>query len=119
MTIELEIGTILEDYIQEVEEEVEKASKGVSSAMVNKLKKNSPTGKGMEHYKDGWKKKKVGKRGYVVFNEKKPGLTHLLNNGHLIANAHGEYERYEGDDHITKAADWATEEFEKRVKKAL
>ena len=119
MTIEHEIGMIIDEYIEGIEEEVEKASKGVSSAMVNKLKKNSPTGKGMEHYKDGWKKKKVGKRGYVVFNDKKPGLTHLLNNGHLIANAHGEYERYEGDDHITKAADWATEEFEKRVKKAL
>lgn len=119
MTIEVDVSRLLEEYVKDVEEEVEKASSGVASALVNKLKKHSPTGRGMKHYKDGWKKKKVGKRGAVVYNANKPGLTHLLNNGHVVKNQYGDYDRKEGDNHITEQSEWAGEEFVKRVTKAL
>lgn len=117
--ISLQINNLLENYVDEVEKQVAKASTGVASATVNKLKKHSPVGRGMKHYRDGWKKQKVGKTGYRIYNANKPGLTHLLNDGHVIRNQSGEYGRVDGDKHITTQADWASEEFIKRVEKAL
>ena len=61
-------------------------------------------------YKRGWtirtKRLKYGFDG-VIYNKDKPGLTHLLNNGHQKANQYGSYGRKEGDNHITKARDLA------------
>lgn len=61
-------------------------------------------------YKKGWtvrtKRLKFGFDG-VIYNKDKPGLTHLLNNGHQVANQYGSYWRKEGDNHITKARDIA------------
>ena len=116
LTIGMQVDQLLEDYCEEVEEIVDKAAKGTAAATVRFLKKHSPRGKGKKHYADGWRSKRLGKRQYVVHNATKPGLTHLLNNGHAKAGGSG---RVEGDGHITKADEWAAEEFMKRVEKAL
>ena len=117
--IELEVNAILTEYTRDVEKEVQKAANGVATATVNKLRKHSPTGKSRKHYKNGWKKKKSDKLGVVVYNEAKPGLTHLLNDGHIIRNANGEYGRKAGDKHIDTQAEWAEAEFVKRVEKSI
>ena len=116
MEISIEINRLMNEYVREVEEEVDKAARGTASAAASRLKKYSPRGKGKEHYADGWRSRKLGKRQYTVYNGLKPGLTHLLNNGHAKAGGAG---RVEGDGHITETADWAAEEFEERVKKSI
>ena len=115
-SISLEVDKLLDDYCEEVEAEVDKIARGVASATANKLKKHSPRGKGMRHYADGWRNKRIEKRHYVVHNTTKPSLTHLLNNGHEKAGGTG---TVEGDGHINKADEWAAEEFVRRVEKVL
>ena len=116
MTIGLQIDQILDTYVKEVDLTVIQAEKEVASKTVSKLKKDSPRGKGKKHYADGWRQKKDGEKGRVVYNAAKPGLTHLLNNGHATAGGTG---RVQGDDHITDANDWASEEFVSMVEEKL
>lgn len=115
-SITIQVDRLLEDYCKDVEEAVEKAARGVAAASVNKLKKHSPRGHGKRHYADGWRKKRVSKRQYVVYNETKPGLTHLLNDGHAKSNGAG---RVAGDGHIDDVGKWAAEEFVRRTEKEL
>lgn len=114
--ISLEIDKLLDDYCKEVEETVLKVAAGVSKATANKLRKHSPRGKSTKHYAEGWKAKRVAKKGFVVYNATKPGLTHLLNNDHGTSDGTG---TVKGDGHIDEADAWATEEFLKRVKREL
>lgn len=106
------VEVLLSRALTEVsKEEDEILFKCISKAM-RKAKRdvinNSPTLSG--EYKRGWtirtKRLKYGFDG-VIYNKDKPGLTHLLNNGHQKANQYGTYGRKEGDNHITKARDLA------------
>lgn len=63
-------------------------------------------------YKKGWTTRTLRlKTGFdgVIYNKTYPGLTHLLNNGHIKANQYGTYGRENGDNHITKARNLADE----------
>ena len=115
LSISLQVDDLLDEYSRELEEEVEKIAAGVAKAAANKLRKHSPRGKGGKHYADGWRWKRVSKKNFVVYNETKPGLTHLLNNGHAKING-GEVK---GDGHINDVDEWAAEEFVNRVKKKI
>ena len=110
--IQVQISEILDDYCEEVQAAADKAAEGTAKKTVAKLKKESPRGKSAKHYADGWRSKKDGKHGRIVYNATKPGLTHLLNNGHAKADGTG---YVKGDDHITKASEFAQEDFERRV----
>ena len=78
----------LSDYRDEVNEGVRKAIKKQANEDVRELKATSPkkTGK----YAAGWAKKvvknNVSAYDVVVYNKEKPGLTHLLENGHAKVN---------------------------------
>ncbi|MBQ8933926.1 MAG: HK97 gp10 family phage protein [Lachnospiraceae bacterium] len=115
-TITIQMENLLDGYSKELETAADKVASGVASAAVNKLKKSSPRGKGKKHYADGWKKVRVRKGEYTVHNSTKPGLTHLLNNGHAKSNGSG---RTDGDNHIGEVADWAAEEFVRRMEKSV
>ncbi|KAK9680662.1 hypothetical protein QE152_g38943 [Popillia japonica] len=68
-------------------EEMGEAAEKVSKKGAKTLKATSPTGDGRRHYKDGWSVTSQGsftKPSFVVHNKKKPGLTHLLENGHAL-----------------------------------
>ena len=54
-------------------------------------------------YRKGFATKKISDNGYVTYNKTKPGLTHLLNNGHMVRNRNGTYGRYNGDNHMGRA----------------
>lgn len=106
------VEVLLSRALTEVsDEENEILFKCMSKAM-RKAKRdvinNSPILSG--EYKRGWtirtKRLKYGFDG-VIYNKDKPGLTHLLNNGHQKANQYGSYGRKEGDNHITKARNLA------------
>ena len=103
------------------EEEFEKNAKEVAKEGTKKLKSTSPKGRGSRkgHYADGWGvtyfRKGNGKFQFVVHNKKKPGLTHLLENGHAL-NIGG---RTRAIVHIKPVEEWCNEEFERRVEMRL
>lgn len=111
------VEVLLDRALTEVSKEEDEILFTCMSKAMRRAKKEvialSPEGQGKEHYKDGWtirtKRLKFGFEG-VIYNKLKPGLTHLLNNGHVISNQYGSTgRRKSGDNHITKAHDIAEE----------
>lgn len=84
-----------------------------------KLKQNSPRGKSEKHYADYWRIDKTYKGNerfsFKIHNKKKPGLTHLLENGHQLRQGG----RTKKHIHIKPVEEWCVEEFEKRVEEML
>lgn len=111
----------LKKFNDVTEEEFEKIAKAVAKEGTKKLKATSPKGRGSRkgHYADGWGvsyfRKGNGKFQFVVHNKKKPGLTHLLENGHAL-NIGG---RARAIVHIKPVEEWCNEEFERRVEMRL
>ena len=111
----------LKKFNDVTEEEFEKIAKAVAKEGTKKLKATSPRGRSSKkgHYADGWGvtylKKGNGKFQFVVHNKKKPGLTHLLENGHAL-NIGG---RARAIVHIKPVEEWCNEEFERRVEMRL
>lgn len=111
----------LKKFNDVTEEEFEKIAKAVAKEGTKKLKATSPRGRGSKkgHYADGWGatylKKGNGKFQFVVHNKKKPGLTHLLENGHAL-NIGG---KAGAIIHIKPVEEWCNEEFERRVEMRL
>lgn len=106
------VEVLLSRALTEVSKEEDEILFKCMSKAMRKAKRdvinNSPTLSG--EYKRGWtirtKRLKYGFDG-VIYNKDKPGLTHLLNNGHQKANQYGTYGRKEGDNHITKVRNLA------------
>lgn len=120
-----EINMALEEYVQEVRDAVNEAAKEAAELTARQLKANSPKrakGKGKGKYARGWKvKKKYDAHlvSYVVYNGSSPGLTHVLEHGHLIRNQYGSYGRVRAIPHIGPAADAGIQRFELAVKARL
>lgn len=115
-SLEIELGIILEEYSKLASETVEKAARTSARSAVNKLKNTSPRKTG--DYASGWASKKQG-HGYVVYNRKAPGLTRLLEKGHVTRNKYGTYERTPAHVHIAPVEKEAVEEFEQNIRKGL
>ena len=95
---------------------LETGSMSVAKETVQKLRNTSPKKTG--DYAKGWKvsKKKIkGSSVLVVHNATDYQLTHLLENGHVIKNAKGEYGRTRPIKHIEPVADWAEDELPRKV----
>lgn len=85
------IQRILKDYGEEAEAAVEEAAKDVAKNAKKELNKTSPRSSfSGKHYADSWsyrvKKSRVGSTHITVYNSGKPGLTHLLEYGHVTSN---------------------------------
>ena len=121
INLEEELGRILDEYMDDVEETASKVINQVAREAAQKLKDASPYDKknNGKHYRDGWKVKKGKKLDAVVYNATKPWLTHLLENGHVVRNQYGTYDPYEGKKHIAPVKEWAEEEVVKRIEEAL
>ena len=84
------IANILNEYKDFAEDEMMEIAKEIAEEGKNKLKTVSPRGVGSKkgHYADGWRvtveRKGNMKFSFVIHNSKKPGLTHLLENGHQM-----------------------------------
>lgn len=120
-----DIGKIVDEYRHEVVETTNEAQKVVAQECVQKLKNTSPRrAGGGKHYANGWKSSRKTEAGGIskttIYNKSKPQLTHLLEKGHIIKNAYGEYGRVEGIEHIAPvdeyAADKLPEEIERKLK---
>ena len=111
------IGEILDEYSEEVKEKTAEASKKAAAYTIRMLKATSPRKSG--DYAGGWKQKSYRGGLRLVYNDKKPQLTHLLNNGHTIRNGVGTYGYKPGDGHITKAEEQGNAKFVEEVKRQL
>lgn len=117
INLEEELGRILDEYMDDVEETASKVINQVAREAAQKLKDTSPkkTGK----YASGWKVKKGKKLDAVVYNATRPGLTHLLEESHPIRNQYGTWGRSTAQPHIAPVREWAEEEVVKRIEEAL
>lgn len=114
--LEIQLQTLLDQYDNDVQDVVDKAAKKVAMEGAKTLRSSSPRESG--EYAQGWHSRKTP-YGYRIHNTKKPMLTHLLENGHLIRNKWGTYGRTRPIKHIKPVEEWAKSEFEERVKKGI
>ena len=111
------VAVQMAELLDEVNKDVEKSAKTniqrVAKESVQKLKNTSPSKTG--EYASGWGTKKQGDADVVVYNRTAPGLTHLLENGHVIRNKKGTYGRAPAHKHIKPVEDWAIDELPRRI----
>lgn len=118
-----DVSELLKNYVGDATEIVEKSAKEAADICTNQLRNTSPSGKGRKgHYASGWavKEESSGRvASFTVYNKKKPQLTHLLENGHVIRNKKGTYGRARAIKHIEPAEEAAAQKFELRVRARL
>ncbi len=108
-----EIVLAVRTYTEEVGAAIEEAVKETARALAADLRETSPKKTG--EYAKGWTARKEGPGRYVVYNKKKPQLTHLLEHGHAKRGGG----RVEGRPHIKPAEDRHIPQFEKKVRQIL
>lgn len=118
--IDKEISEILDDYSDKAVRAIEHASKQAADSTVKHLRATAPRRKGK--YSRGFAVKKSGSgknTTYTVYNKSAPGLTHLLEYGHMVRNQHGTYGRASARPHWAAAERLGIEEFEREVRNKL
>lgn len=114
----VELGKVLDEYEKELDENVNIVMHAVAKEAAAKLKAESPKKTG--EYARGWKvKNDFDSKTYTVYNATKPGLTHLLENGHLGRNQYGTWGRVPGKKHIEPVEEWATAEALSRIEQRI
>ena len=122
-TIENQLMDILNDYKEELGVEVYETFKAVGKETAVELKDKSRQlfhHKSQRHYADGWTSKLSGKgmdTVVTIYNKLKPGLTHLLENGHMILINGINHGRSREFKHIEPAEKQATNELIERLSK--
>ena len=118
-----DISIILGDYADEVQEEIRKVVKEVAEEAKTKVSDNSPVNvrrtKKRGSYKKGWRVQVEEGINFVnakVHNKTDYQLTHLLENPHAKRNGEMWYPKKQ---HISPVNDWAQEEVEKKITKAV
>lgn len=120
-----EVTAMLEDYCAEAQEAIDAAAKEAAELTLKQVKANSPRkkkGKGSGTYARGWRIKKqelANLVSYVVYNGTSPGLTHVLEHGHIARNQYGSYGRVRAIPHIGPAAEAGIQRFELSVRARL
>ncbi len=115
------IMSAMEEYASDVESGMKEDLAAVAKESAKELRETSPVGAGSKkgHYQAGWTYKKdtdTGySAGYIVYNKKKPGLTHLLENGHAKKGGG----RVGPVVHIAPVEQEAAEELIERLKRRL
>ena len=123
-SVSVQMEKILADYSKSVALETDEVFEKVSNECVQKLKDTSPKrAKRGGKYARSWTVKRERKRGdidtFTVHNAKHYQLTHLLENGHVIRNAKGEYGRTRPIPHIAPVEEWAISETPIEIKRKL
>lgn len=117
-SISAQLDDVLDEYSKEVDEAVNITMHAVAKEAAAKLKATSPKKTGQ--YASGWKvKNDFDSKSYTVYNAKKPSLTHLLENGHLIRNQFGTWGRQAARPHIKPVEEWASAEVMRRISQRL
>ena len=99
--LQIQLFEILDQYREELHEDIIRITEDIGKKTVSELKSKSPKAPGGGEYARSWKKRKIGKSKIVIYNEKHYQLTHLLEKGHISANQYGTYsKRVEAIPHI-------------------
>jgi len=120
--IAIQMEKILDGASKEVRRAMSNAQDKVAKEAVQQLKDTSPR-KRPEFYK-GWAIKRErtgdGVPDVIVYNKTHPGLTHLLENGHVVINGKGRVGSASGIGFMKRVETWANaelpEEFERQLK---
>ena len=103
----------LKKYTKEVDEDIKDIILKEGNSAVSMLRQTSPKDTG--DYQKGWSIKKTresqSKVSYVIYNKNKPGLTHLLENGHAKINGG----RVEGIKHISPVENHLKNTLEEKI----
>lgn len=96
---------LLNEYEDEIYNDVEETAKDISSQALIAVKAASPKNTG--EYAAGWTKNTINNKraGYYcvrIRNRERYRLTHLLNFGHNFKSYGKVWGRYRGDNHITR-----------------
>ena len=118
----VQMREILDDYTKEVVRATNNAQDVVAKEAASKLRNTSPVRTGK--YAKSWKVKRErgpvrGINKVTVYNKDHYQLTHLLENGHVIRNAKGEYGRTSPKKHIEPVYDWTSEALLNEIERAL
>lgn len=95
-----DINYVLSRYSKNVITSVDDACKDAAKEAAKLLKSSSPNNS--SEYSKGWKTKKSNGH-WVVYQSKKPGLTHLLENGHDVVVNGKKVGRAPAHPHIAQA----------------
>ena len=117
ISFEEQIKAITEEIRDQVEENIESGLNKVKKKGAADLRAKSPKKYG--EYAKGWSGQSTGKRGIVIYNKTAPGLTHLLENGHVGKNQHGKWGRVAPVKHIEPVEKELIEVFEEELQKDL
>lgn len=115
------VATILDDYEESIIDTVQSVTEDLAKEGLRKVKAASPvSGKSPKRsaYKSGWRKKVQTNRigaSAIIYNEKYPGLVHLLEKGHALRNGG----RTAANPHVAPVQEWMNDELRKRVKEAI
>ncbi len=116
------VENILTGYADELKAGVKQDAQAVAKQCVSQLKSTSPVGSGSKkgHYNAGWtstiETETNDSINVVVHNSKKPGLAHLLENGHTLVYFGKRTGKYvAARPHIAPVETYAIEEFQRRV----
>lgn len=116
---------IFEEVGEKVERVAESEMNAIAKETAQRIKTEARIKKGLHdtgEYASGWAvRKRGGKKipGFTVYNRTKPGLTMLLEFGHVIRNAQGDYGRVMGIPHIQPAEKWAEQMILRRLNQKL
>lgn len=120
-SVAIQMAEILDSYSTDVRRAASNAQDKIAKEAVQKLRNTSPKKTG--DYAKGWAvKREKGRNGIpvvTVHNKTDYQLTHLLENGHVIRNAKGEYGRYNGVKHIAPVEEWAQSELPAEIEREL
>lgn len=115
-SLELQLSRIVQQESLKAHRAAEAAAKEAAELTAKTLTATSPKkAKRGGKYARGWKVKKQARGtlvSYVVYNGRYPGLTHLLENGHVTKNQYGTWGRVRAIKHIAPAADAGIQRFE-------
>ena len=120
-TVDDQLYKIMNEYMDELGDEAKIAFKETGKDTSEELKQTSKRlfhHKAQKHYADGWTYKVKGSKLdliVTIYNKTKPGLTHLLENGHMILIGGRNYGRSKVFKHIEPAEKKATQEILERL----
>ncbi|MCM1232953.1 MAG: HK97 gp10 family phage protein [Ruminococcus flavefaciens] len=111
------VNEAMSEYRDLTEETLKSAVTEVAKETKDIAKSGSPSLSGK--YRKGWATKKTvdssGQISITVYNQARPGLTHLLEKGHAKRGGG----RVSGTPHIAPAEDYAVTELEARIRREL
>lgn len=114
------ISSVLAEYVDDVNRSSQECVKEVTKAGARAVKQAAQSSFDGKEYAQGWTSRvddtRFGAVG-VIYNQKQPGLPHLLEYGHVSRNGTGRtFGTVKGVEHIAPVEQKIVEEFEQKIR---